>query len=188
MNGFADEIASKYDLKDDKYGSPINEGRVMSAEFDKFWIVTVYVPNAKEDLSRLELRYKHWDPAFLEHIKTLEKTKPVLVCGDFNVAHTELDLANPKANVKNHGFTVEERGGFDAYENAGFVDIFRRLNPEGNHYTWWSHWANARTRNVGWRIDYWLVSQSIVDKVSDVKINTDILGSDHCPISLQLTI
>jgi len=188
INGFTDEIAQKYNLAGDSYGDPALEGRVISAEFDKFWVVTVYTPNSKDDLSRLKLRHEQWDPAFLEHVKTLEQQKPVLFCGDLNVAHTELDLANPKPNIGKHGFTNEERSGFDAFEAAGFIDTFRIFNKDGGNYTWWTHWANARARNVGWRIDYWLASKSIISHITDAKIHADIIGSDHCPISIELDI
>jgi len=186
INGFADEIAAKYKLAGDSYGDPSREGRVISAEFDDFWVVTVYTPNSKGDLSRLELRHKKWDPAFLAHIKELEKTKPVLFCGDLNVAHNEIDLANPASNVGKHGFTNEERKGFDMLENAGFVDTFRSLHPDTTDaYSWWTHWANARARNVGWRIDYWLASESIASKITAAAIHPDVLGSDHCPASIE---
>jgi exodeoxyribonuclease-3 len=189
LNGFADNIAKKYKLAGDSYGDPSKEGRVISAEFEKFWIVTVYTPNSKGDLSRLGLRHKQWDPAFLEHIKELEKTKPVLFCGDLNVAHNEIDLANPAANVGKHGFTNEEREGFDILESAGFVDTYRTLHPDTvGAYSWWTHWANARARNVGWRIDYWLASKSIADKVVAANIHPDVLGSDHCPVSIEVSL
>lgn len=187
VNGFTDAIAEKYHLAGDSYGDPTKEGRVLSAEFEKFWVVTVYTPNSKGDLSRLELRHKQWDPAFLEHLKELEKTKPVLVCGDFNVAHNDIDLANPKANVGKHGFTNEEREGFDVFKAAGLIDTFRAKYPERTDaYTWWTHWANARARNIGWRIDYWLASQSIADQIIEADIHPDILGSDHCPVSIEV--
>lgn len=189
INGFADDIAAKYQLAGDSYGDPTKEGRVISAEFEKFWVVTVYTPNSKGDLSRLDLRHKQWDPAFLEHIQELEKSKPVLFCGDLNVAHNEIDLANPKPNVGKHGFTDEERGGFDAFEAAGFVDTFRAQYPDKTDaYSWWTHWANARARNVGWRIDYWLASKSIADMITDAKIHPEIMGSDHCPVSIKLNL
>jgi exodeoxyribonuclease-3 len=188
INGFTDDIANKYNLAGDSYGDLTKEGRVISAEFEKFWVVTVYTPNSKEDLSRLKLRQEQWDPAFMEHIKNLEKQKPVLFCGDLNVAHSELDLANPKANVGKHGFTAEERSGFDAIIAAGYIDTFRKFHKEGGNYSWWTHWANARARNVGWRIDYWLASKSIANLITDAKIHTDIIGSDHCPISIDLEI
>jgi exodeoxyribonuclease-3 len=189
INGFTDDIAEKYGLADDSYGDPTKEGRVISAEFDDFWVVTVYTPNSKGDLSRLELRHKQWDPAFLQHVQELEKTKPVLFCGDLNVAHNEIDLANPKPNVGKHGFTNEERQGFDGFEKAGFVDTLRAANPETPElYSWWSHWANARARNIGWRIDYWLASKSIANKISHPAIHAGVMGSDHCPVSIEITL
>ena len=187
INGFADAIAEKYGLADDGYGDPNKEGRIISAEFDNFWVVTVYTPNSKGDLSRLGLRYKQWDPAFLEHVQELEKTKPVLFCGDLNVAHQEIDLANPGPNVGKHGFTDEERERFGDFLNAGYVDTFRAANPdETEAYSWWTAWANARARNVGWRIDYWLASKGIADKVSNPQIHADVMGSDHCPVSIEV--
>ncbi len=189
LNGLADAVAEKYNLADDGYGDPTHEGRVISAEFEDFWVVTVYTPNSKDDLSRLKLRHEQWDPAFLEHVKELEKTKPVLFCGDLNVAHSEIDLANPKANVGKHGFTNEERAGFDAFEAAGLVDTFRYLHPgQTAAYTWWTHWANARARNVGWRIDYWLVSKSLLSKVKSAEIHPQVMGSDHCPVSITVEV
>ncbi|MDB5180618.1 MAG: exodeoxyribonuclease [Candidatus Saccharibacteria bacterium] len=189
LNGFTEDIAQKYGLAGDSYGDPTKEGRVISAEFEHFWVVTVYTPNAKGDLSRLGLRHKQWDPAFLEHLKELEKTKPVLFCGDLNVAHNEIDLSNPKPNVGKHGFTNEEREGFDNFEEAGFVDTLRAANPETTElYTWWTHWANARARNIGWRIDYWLASKSIADKTSKPDIHPNVLGSDHCPVSIEVNL
>ena len=189
INGFVDDLAKKYDLAGDSYGDPNKEGRVISAEFEKFWVVTVYTPNSKGDLSRLALRHKQWDPAFLEHIQELEKTKPVVFCGDLNVAHNEIDLANPKPNVGKHGFTNEEREGFDTFEAAGFVDTFRAQYPDKTDaYSWWTHWANARARNVGWRIDYWLASKDIADNIVEAKIHPDIMGSDHCPVSIEIKI
>lgn len=188
INGFADDIAAKYTFKD-QYGDPLTEGRVISAEFENFWVVTVYTPNSKGDLSRLGLRHTTWDPAFLEHVQSLEKTKPVLFSGDLNVAHAEIDLANPKPNIGKHGFTVEERAGFDAFEAAGFADTFRAAFPDKEGaYSWWTHWANARARNVGWRIDYWLASKSIADKVSNPQIHPDVMGSDHCPVSIEVAL
>jgi len=189
INGFTDDIAAKYGLADDSYGDPTKEGRVISAEFEKFWVVTVYTPNSKGDLSRLDLRHKQWDPAFLEHVKELEKTKPVLFSGDLNVAHNEIDLSNPKPNVGKHGFTNEEREGFDSFEKAGFVDTLRAEFPETpDLYSWWTHWANARARNIGWRIDYWLASKSIADKISNPAIHADVMGSDHCPVSIEVNV
>lgn len=187
VNGFADDIAEKYGLADDSYGDPTKEGRVISAEFNDFWVVTVYTPNSKNDLSRLKLRHEQWDPAFLEHIKELEKTKPVLFCGDLNVAHQEIDLANPKPNIGKHGFTNEEREGFDAILKAGLFDTLRHFEPDTPAlYTWWTHWANARARNVGWRIDYWVASEALRDRITAAAIHPDVMGSDHCPVSIEL--
>lgn len=186
INGFLPDVSDKYGLMADKYGDPATEGRVMTAEFDDFYLVTVYTPNSKGDLTRLSLREKLWDPAFLAHCKELEKTKPVIFCGDLNVAHGEDDLANPKANVGKHGFTDEERSGFQKFINAGFVDTFRMFTQGNGHYSWWTHWANARARNVGWRIDYVLVSSSLKSKVKGAKIHAEVMGSDHCPVSIEL--
>jgi len=187
INGFADNITQKYNLAGDSYGDPSKEGRVISAEFENFWVVTVYTPNSKGDLSRLDLRHKQWDPAFLEHIKELEKSKPVVFSGDLNVAHNEIDLSNPKPNVGKHGFTNEEREGFDNFEKAGLFDTLRVAYPETPElYTWWTHWANARARNVGWRIDYWVASNSLKDSIKAAAIHPDVMGSDHCPVSIEL--
>lgn len=183
--GFPEDILKKYSLKDG-YGDPNEEGRVISAEFEDFYVVNVYTPNSKPDLSRLPLRHKHWDPAFLAFCKQLEKKKPVIFCGDLNVAHTEDDLANPKANEGEHGFTKEEREGIDTIVKAGFVDTFRIFTKGNGHYSWWTHFANARARNVGWRIDYFFVSKSLTSKVRSAKIYPDVMGSDHCPVSLEL--
>ncbi len=185
-NGLPDDIIKKYGLKADDYGDPTTEGRVITAEFDDFYLVTVYTPNAKDDLSRVPLRYKYWDPAFLEYCKTLEKKKPVVFCGDLNVAHTPDDLARPDQNDGMKGFTKEEREGFQNFVDHGFVDTFRIFNKGNGHYTWWSNWSNARSRNVGWRIDYFLVSGILKDKVKSAHILSDVMGSDHCPIELVL--
>jgi exodeoxyribonuclease-3 len=187
LYGFPDDIIKQYGVTGDSYGSPNDEGRVIAAEFEDYYVATVYTPNSKGDLSRLELREKHWDPAFLAYMKQLEKKKPVLFCGDLNVAHTEDDLANPKPNVGKHGFTDEERAGFQAFVDSGFIDTFRMFTPEGKgYYTWWTHWANARARNVGWRIDYWLVSKSISKKIKSASIHPEVMGSDHCPVSIEI--
>ncbi|MCR4334415.1 MAG: exodeoxyribonuclease III [Patescibacteria group bacterium] len=186
--GFSGKIIKKFDLIADEYGNPTTEGRVISIEFEKFYVVTVYTPNAKDDLSRIPLRYKHWDPAFLAHCKELEKKKPVIFCGDLNVAHTLDDLARPKENEGLKGFTKEEREGFQAFIDAGFVDTFRLFHKGNGHYTWWSHFANARERNVGWRIDYILVSEVLKNKIKIAKILPEVMGSDHCPILLDISI
>ena len=185
--GFPEDVLKKYKLKDG-YGDPNEEGRVISAEYEHFYLVNVYTPNSKPDLSRLPLRHKLWDPAFLAFLKQLEKKKPVIFCGDLNVAHTPEDLANPKANEGEHGFTKEEREGVDMFIEAGFVDTFRLFTKGNGHYTWWTHFANARARNVGWRIDYFFVSGVLAGKVRSAKIHADVVGSDHCPISLDLAI
>jgi exodeoxyribonuclease-3 len=186
INGFPEDIIDSYKVSGDTYGDPNKEGRVMAAEFEDIWVVTVYTVNAKDDLSRVPMRQNHWDPAFLAYMQRLEQTKPVVFCGDLNVAHTELDLANPKPNRGKRGFTDEERAGFQAFVDAGFIDTFRIFKQGNGYYSWWSHFANARARNVGWRIDYLLVSQSLKDKVKTAEIHTDILGSDHCPVSIEL--
>jgi exodeoxyribonuclease-3 len=185
--GFPEEILKKYSLKDG-YGDPNAEGRVIAAEFSDFYIVNVYTPNSKPDLSRLDLRHKHWDPAFLEYCKELEKNKPVIVCGDLNVAHTEDDLANPKQNEGEHGFTKEERDGIDKMITAGFIDTFRMFTQGKGHYTWWSHFAQARDRNIGWRLDYFFVSKSLRSKVKRSQIHAEVFGSDHCPILLDIDL
>lgn len=187
-SGLSKDIEKRFGLTADKYGDPNQEGRVITAEYDKFYVVTVYTPNAKDDLSRIPLREKHWDPAFLEHCKRLEKIKPVVFCGDFNVAHTEDDLANPKPNVGKKGFTAEERQGFQNFIDAGFIDTLRLFKQGNGYYTWWSHFANARARNIGWRIDYVLVSAVLKDKVISADIHPRVLGSDHCPVSISLNI
>ncbi|HEU4966712.1 MAG TPA: exodeoxyribonuclease III [Candidatus Saccharimonadales bacterium] len=188
INGLPRDLIDKYQVSGDTYGDPNMEGRIIAAEYDKFWLVTVYTPNAKDDLSRLNMRHMHWDPAFLAYCKELEKTKPVVFCGDLNVAHTELDLANPKPNRGKKGFTDEERAGFQAFLDAGFVDTFRMFQQGNGFYTWWSHFANARARNVGWRIDYFLVSAALKDKVKQAAIHPAVLGSDHCPVSVTLDV
>ena len=185
-NGIPEKIAEKYGLVPDGYGDPRTEGRVIAAEFKDFYILTVYTPNAKDDLSRVPLRHKQWDPAFLAYCKELEKKKPVIFCGDLNVAHTPDDLARPKQNEGMKGFTKEEREGFDNFIKAGFVDTFRMFHQGNGFYTWWSHFAKARERNVGWRIDYFLASKSLERKIKRAEIHPDVLGSDHCPISLEL--
>jgi len=161
------------------------EGRVLTAEFDDYFLVNVYTPNAKRDLSRLDYRVQ-WDRDFLAFLKKLEQKKPVVFCGDLNVAHTEIDLANPKANEGNHGFTKEEREGFSNFLKAGFIDTFREFHKEGGHYTWWTLRNNARERNIGWRIDYFLISSSLRPRLKDAFILKDVMGSDHCPVGIVL--
>ncbi|MEO8637899.1 MAG: exodeoxyribonuclease III [Candidatus Taylorbacteria bacterium] len=187
-NGLPAKISDKFGLVADKYGDPTAEGRVIAVEFEKFYVVTVYTPNAKDDLSRIPLREKHWDPAFLAYCKALEKKKPVIFCGDLNVAHTSDDLARPKENEGLKGFTKEEREGFQAFLDAGFVDTFRISHKGNGFYTWWSHFANARARNVGWRIDYILVSENFKSKIKKAEILPEVFGSDHCPVMVDIGI
>jgi len=188
INGIFPEIVKRFHLDEDGYGDLSKEGRVITAEYENFFLVTVYTPNAKEDLSRLSLRANQWDPAFLAFCQELEKKKPVIFCGDLNVAHTEDDLANPKGNIGKHGFTDEERAGFSRFVEAGFVDVFRLFHQGKGFYSWWSYFAHARTRNIGWRIDYFLASQKIVSKIVDVSLLSDVLGSDHCPVSITASL
>lgn len=162
------------------------EGRVITLEFEDSFLVNVYTPNAQRELLRLAYRQKEWDVAFLEYIKTLEKRKPVIFCGDLNVAHTEIDLANPKSNVKNAGFTPEERQGFDHILEAGFIDSFREFEKGGGHYSWWSYRANARARNIGWRIDYFCISPKLRPRLRKAWILPEVEGSDHCPVAMEL--
>lgn len=230
VNDIPADIAAKHGLVADGYGHSNDEGRVIAAEFDKYYVVTAYTPNAKDDLSRLPLR-QQWDRAMINYCDALQKgninlrklqedsgldevqgggetrsksyqaydarasqstttqfAKPVLYCGDMNVAHTEDDLANPKPNRGKKGFTDEERAGFDAWLAAGFVDTFRMFTQGNGHYSWWSHFAKSRERNVGWRIDYWLVSGSIKDTVKNAEIQASQLGSDHCPVSIEFEL
>ncbi len=185
--GLPADIAGQYPLTD-SYGDTTTEGRVLTLEFEGYYVSTVYTPNAKDDLSRIPMR-QAWDPAYLQYMKRLAAEKPVIFCGDFNVAHTELDLARPKENVGKKGFTAEERSGFTAMVEAGFVDSFRHLHQdEPGHYTWWSHFGQARARNVGWRIDYVMLTSSLLPLLKHARIHADVLGSDHCPVSIELAI
>ena len=172
----------------DEFGDPLNEGRVLTIEFEKFYLVDVYTPNSKNALERLNLREKKWDPEFLKYLKELEKDKPVVVCGDFNAAHEEIDIARPKTNHHSAGFTDEERRGISNIIGAGLIDTFRSLNPDSVRYTWWSHWGHARENNVGWRIDYFFVSKALMPKLKTAEIYENVMGSDHCPISIELEI
>ena len=161
------------------------EGRVVTAEYADFFLVNVYVPNSQRELTRLPYR-QQWDRDFLAYLQRLEATKPVICCGDMNVAHTALDLARPKENIKTHGFTPEERAGFDAFVGAGLVDTFREFEKGGGHYTWWSQMGSARARNIGWRIDYFLCSAALRPRLEAATIYPHITGSDHCPVGLHL--
>ena len=162
------------------------EGRVIGAEYDNFFLVNVYVPNSGSDLKRLDYRTT-WDAAFLSFLKGLEAKKPVIVCGDFNVAHKEIDLARPKQNYDKHaGFTQKEIDGMDAYTSKGFIDTFRLIHPDEVKYSWWSYRGGARQRNVGWRIDYFLVSEQLKDQVKNAAILNEVMGSDHCPVELEV--
>ena len=165
-----------------------HEGRVITLEMEQFYLITVYVPNSQDGLKRLDYRMT-WEDAFLAYLQKLEEKKPVVVCGDLNVAHQEIDLKNPKSNRKNAGFTDEERAKFTTWLNAGFTDTFRYFYPEQKDiYSWWSYRFKAREKNAGWRIDYFVTSASLNDKLVDAKIHTDVFGSDHCPVELTLDI
>ena len=165
-----------------------HEGRVITLEMEQFYLITVYVPNSQDGLKRLDYRMT-WEDDFLAYLKKLEEKKPVVVCGDLNVAHQEIDLKNPKSNRKNAGFTDEERAKFTQWLNAGFTDTFRYFYPEQKDiYSWWSYRFKAREKNAGWRIDYFVTSASLNDKLVDAKIHTDVLGSDHCPVELILNV
>ncbi len=162
------------------------EGRVIAAEFDQYYLVNVYTPNSGAELKRLDYR-QHWDRDFLSYLKTLEQSKPVILCGDLNVAHRDIDLARPKENYnKSAGYMQQEIDGIQRYLDSGLVDTFRYLNPETARYSWWSYRAGARQRNVGWRIDYFLVSEALCPLIQEADILTDVMGSDHCPVSLTL--
>lgn len=164
------------------------EGRVITLEYPDFYMITVYTPNSQNELKRLDYRME-WEDVFLAYLKNLEKKKPVVVCGDMNVAHKEIDLKNPKTNRKNAGFTDEERGKMSALLDSGMIDTFRYFYPEQKDiYSWWSYRFHAREKNSGWRIDYFLVSEILKDRLQDAKIHTDIMGSDHCPVELDINI
>lgn len=163
-----------------------HEGRVITLEYENFYMVTVYTPNSQNELARLDYRMK-WEDDFRAYLKKLEENKPVIVCGDMNVAHNEIDLKNPKTNRKNAGFTDEEREKMTVLLDDGFIDTFRYFYPDQeNMYSWWSYRFKAREKNAGWRIDYFLTSESLKDKLIDAKIHTDIMGSDHCPVELDI--
>lgn len=186
IHGLSERIIKDSSLSD-KYGDATEEGRVTTLEFETCFIVSVYTPNAKNDLSRLHLR-QVWDTAFLAFVRELEARKPVIFAGDLNVAHTEIDLARPKENRGKKGFTDEERDGFQAFVDNGFVDTFRIFTKEGGHYTWWSHFAQARERNIGWRIDYIMTTSNLAPEVQSAQIHPKVTGSDHCPVSLTINL
>lgn len=174
-----------YDLGLDKHN---DEGRVITLEYDDFYMVTVYTPNSKRELARLDYRME-WEDDFREYLLKLNEKKPLIVCGDLNVAHTEIDLKNPKTNTMNAGFTIQERDKMTILLNSGFVDTFRYLYPDvTDAYTWWSYMFKAREKNAGWRIDYFLVSDSLKTKIADSIIHKDIFGSDHCPVELDIDL
>ena len=160
-----------------------SEGRVITVEYDDFFLVNVYVPNSQNELKRLDYRMT-WEDAFLDYVKGLDAVKPVVICGDLNVAHNDIDLKNPKTNHENPGFTDQERQAFGRLLEAGFVDTFRHLHPDTQTFSWWSYRYSARAKNIGWRIDYFLMSARMAGRLADAQIHTDILGSDHCPVSI----
>ena len=165
-----------------------HEGRVITLEFDDYYVITCYTPNSKSELARLDYRMV-WEDDFLKYVKKLDEKKPVIYCGDLNVAHKEIDLKNPGSNRKNAGFTDEEREKMSIALSSGFVDTFRKLYPDAKDmYSWWSYRASARAKNVGWRIDYFIVSQRLEDKIKEAKIHMDITGSDHCPVELEIDV
>ena len=185
-------VFTKQEPLDVTYGIGIEEhdqeGRVITLEYDNYYFVTVYTPNSQQELARLEYRMK-WEDDFLAYLCELDKNKPVIFCGDLNVAHNEIDLKNPKTNRKNAGFTNEERGKFDKVVEAGFIDTFRYFYPDQEQiYSWWSYRFSARKNNSGWRIDYFCTSKKLADKLRDAKIHTEILGSDHCPVELDIDL
>ena len=177
-----DPISVTYGIGDEEYD---NEGRTITLEFENFYLVNCYVPNVKRDLSRLDSRMRFED-LFRNYLLELTKKKNVVYCGDLNVAHEEIDIKNPKGNRGNAGFTDEERAKMTELLNAGFIDTFRHFNPETQKFTWWSYMANARAKDIGWRIDYFIVNKDFINKVKETKIYTDVLGSDHCPIGIEI--
>ena len=176
-------VSITYDLGIKKHDL---EGRVITVEFKDYFLVTVYTPNSKRELLRLDYRQKEWDVDFLKYIKELEQNKPVIFCGDLNVAHKAIDLKNPKTNRRNAGFTDEERMGFDNYVNAGFIDTFREFEKGEGYYTWWSYMFQARSRNIGWRIDYFCISSPLRSILKNAYILKDVMGSDHAPIVMEI--
>lgn len=177
-------LAVTYDIGDENH---VGEGRVITLEYEKFYLVNCYTPNAQRGLARIDYRMS-WEDAFRKYLLSLDEKKPVIVCGDLNVAHNEIDLKNAKSNVGNAGFSNEERGKFGELLASGFTDTFRKLYPDKVQYSWWSYMFNARANNAGWRIDYFLCSDRIADRVKDSIIYTDIMGSDHCPVGIEIDL
>lgn len=184
--GFPEDIEAEFDGWEDAFGDARKEGRILTAEYEDFFLINVYVPNEKDDLGRLKYRELVWDKALLAYMKQLDVVKPVLVCGDFNVAHEEIDLARPKQNEGHAGFTKEGRQGMTNFIQAGFIDTFRALNPTNIQYTWWSYRGGARAKNVGWRIDYFLASECLREKLLKAEICDEVMGSDHCPVMVEI--
>lgn len=184
--GFPDEIVAQFDGWEDNFGDARKEGRLLTAEFDEFYLVNAYVPNEKDDLGRLKYRELVWDKALLAYMKLLDAIKPVLVCGDFNVAHEEIDIARPKQNEGHAGFTKEGRQGMTNYLENGFMDTFRVLHPDEIKYSWWSFRGAARANNVGWRIDYFLASDRLKGRIASAEVHDEVTGSDHCPVSVEI--
>lgn len=175
-----------------KYGFDVDdsepEGRIITLEYEKFFLVNVYTPNSQRDLARLGFRLE-WEDKIRTYLQELDKSKPIILCGDLNVAHKEIDLKNPKSNLNNSGFTPEERGKMTVLLESGFVDSFRHLYPDREGaYSWWSYMLKVRDRNIGWRIDYFITSHKIKDRIHEAKINSEIMGSDHCPVSLEIDL
>ena len=183
---FPEEITVQFEGWKDAFGDARKEGRVLTAEFEDFYLIDAYVPNEKDDLGRLKYRELVWDKALLAYMKQLDAEKPVIVCGDFNVAHEEIDIARPKENEGHAGFTKEGRQGMTNYLTNGFIDTWRALHPDEVKYTWWSFRGGARMRNVGWRIDYFLASERLRERIAAAEIHDEVMGSDHCPIELEI--
>ena len=184
--GFPEEISNTIEGWEDAFGDARKEGRLLTAEFEDFYLIDAYVPNEKDDLGRLKYRELVWDRALLAYMKQLDTEKPVVICGDFNVAHQEIDIARPKENEGHAGFTKEGRQGMTNYLASGFIDTWRELHPSEVKYTWWSFRGGARMRNVGWRIDYFLASERLRERIVAAEIHDEVMGSDHCPIELEI--
>lgn len=186
--GFPAAIEAQFNNWEDQFGDARKEGRVLTAEFENFYLINTYVPNEKNDLKRLKYRELVWDKALLAYMCMLDAQKPVLICGDFNVAHQEIDLARPKQNQGQAGFTKEGRQGMTNFLESGFIDTWRNLHPIEQKYSWWSYRGKARANNVGWRIDYFLVSERLRDQITAAEIHNEVFGSDHCPVSVEIKV